>query len=383
MSGKRDDLNDIQKEALKSLKESLIANNTLFGGDNESSSSSSIRIWGVELTKNSLDEKKEEIVLLKFLRARDFKVDASEKMFIDCIRWRKEFNLNELMEETFPSQYDESLGYIHKTDKEGRPLVINVYGGLDNDAVFGNLDQFLRWRVQLMEKGIALLDFNNNIEDMVQIHDYRGVKGSSMDDKSKAASKATIRIMSDNYPEFMARKCFVNVPWYFAGVFAIFRPLLSDRTLSKFVVCSSSDMSPLLEFIEKDVLPEEYGGTNRSSPSKRVLPSDRDDDDAATEVVIDARKRHVASLVVSDKDIVVNWEYRTIENNIGFSIEFAATAEAEREVIHEYSRVDSHLKAQTGSWTATGKGTCYFIWDNEFSIMSKKTVQFRTAALQN
>jgi len=101
MSGKRDDLNDIQKEALKSLKESLIANNTLFGGDSESSSSSSIRIWGVELTKNSLDEKKEEIVLLKFLRARDFKVDASEKMFIDCIRWRKEFNLNELMEETF------------------------------------------------------------------------------------------------------------------------------------------------------------------------------------------------------------------------------------------------------------------------------------------
>ena len=46
----------------------------------------------------------------------------------------------------------------------------NLYGGnQDLKAVFGDVDRFLRWRVALMEKGIALIDFEN-IDQMIQVH---------------------------------------------------------------------------------------------------------------------------------------------------------------------------------------------------------------------
>jgi hypothetical protein len=45
-----------------------------------------------------------------------------------------------------------------------------VYGGnQDLDAVFGDVDRFLRWRVAFMEKSVAMLDFAN-VDQTIQIH---------------------------------------------------------------------------------------------------------------------------------------------------------------------------------------------------------------------
>ena len=57
-------------------------------------------------------------------------------------------------------------------DKDGRPVTYNLYSeakGPKNAEVFGDVKRFIRWRVQLMERGIELLDFEN-IGDMVQVH---------------------------------------------------------------------------------------------------------------------------------------------------------------------------------------------------------------------
>jgi len=77
-----------------------------------------------------------------------------------------------------------------------------------------------RWRIQLMERGIALIDFVT-VDSMVQVHgnstfpvfpcqlshtvttDYEGVSLGSRDANSKAAAGQASKIFQDYYPEFL------------------------------------------------------------------------------------------------------------------------------------------------------------------------------------
>ncbi len=48
-------------------------------------------------------------------------------------------------------------------------MTYNFYGRMDTDAVFAaGIDMFIRWRIQLMEKAILLLDFEK-IEAVTQV----------------------------------------------------------------------------------------------------------------------------------------------------------------------------------------------------------------------
>ncbi|KAI7856159.1 CRAL-TRIO domain-containing protein [Circinella umbellata] len=193
-------------------------------------------LWGISLDKDSTDEKL-DVLLIKFLRAREMDLDQASKMLSDSIAWRKEFKTDSILNEEFDDSIFGGVGYIYKNDKEGRPVCYNFYGELDQEAVFGDLQKFIRWRVQLMEKGVQLIDFTT-VDTMVQVHDYKGVSMFGRTANSKQATKEIIKIMQDNYPEFLSTKFFVNVPWWGSKIFKLIRPLLPEATVKKFIVCS-------------------------------------------------------------------------------------------------------------------------------------------------
>lgn len=70
--------------------------------------------------------------------------------------------------------------------------------------LFKHLAYFVRWRIQLMEESIKLLDFET-IDQFVQIHDYDGVSMFSRDANQKAAAKEATSIFGTHYPEFLVR----------------------------------------------------------------------------------------------------------------------------------------------------------------------------------
>lgn len=63
-------------------------------------------------------------------------------------------------------------------------------------------NRFIRWRVQVMERGVQLIDFVNT-DSMVVIHDYNNASLFGRTQNAKAATKVIIKIMQDNYPEFL------------------------------------------------------------------------------------------------------------------------------------------------------------------------------------
>jgi len=115
-----------------------------------------------------------------------------------------------------------------------------------------------------MERAIQQgCDFVTN-DSIVQVHDYKATSMFSMSAITRRASKSTIQLFTDYYPELLATKFFVNVPKVLAWVFNAISNFLSKETVQKFVVLG--DATELSRYIDLDQLPEQYGGSAKLVP---------------------------------------------------------------------------------------------------------------------
>ncbi|KAI0642331.1 CRAL-TRIO domain-containing protein [Trametes meyenii] len=221
----------------------------------------SITLWGVPLSTEP--HAKASVILAKFARARNLDVAQAEEMLVATLRWRDEIKIDEVLKEEFDADVFGKLGKVFGKDKEGHPVTYNLYGAVkDMKAVFGDVQQFIRWRVQFMEQSIELLDFET-VDQMVQIHDYEGVSITQRDASQKAAAKEATSIFQNHYPEFLSRKFFINVPTLLTWIFWLFKPLISAATLAKMSVVGSGAKTigaELSQVIDVKELPKRYGG---------------------------------------------------------------------------------------------------------------------------
>lgn len=235
-----------------------------------------------------VDVSKRNEILLKFLIARDYDVAKAEEMIVKTLNWRREF---QVLSAAYNEEYDpelEKIGVI--TDfgkgnkKNFRVVTWNIYANLKSPKkLFAKLGEgeensdktekpgtmFLRWRVGLMERSLLLLQFDDPENNKIaQVHDYNNVSMFRMDPGMKQATKEIISVFSDNYPELLSKKYFVNVPLFMGWVFTFFKMtgLISALTILRFEMLNHSNLS---DAFGKDNLPKEYnGGTeNKKVPS--------------------------------------------------------------------------------------------------------------------
>ncbi|KAJ8590142.1 CRAL TRIO domain-containing protein [Rhizopogon salebrosus TDB-379] len=231
--------------------------------DQEDAGTVPYKMWSVTINPLAPQDARVSVVLMKFLRARNLNAQEAKDMLISTLRWRKYFDVDGAMKEEFPEEVFGQLGRTYGKDKEGHPISYNLYGAnQDLNAVFSDVQRFLRWRVAFMEQSIALLDFET-VDQMIQVHDYEGVSMSSRTPASKNAASEASSIFQGHYPEFLAKKFFVNVPSFLTWIFWIFKPLLSSATVAKMSVVGSGPHAigpALLPLIPADQLPKRYGG---------------------------------------------------------------------------------------------------------------------------
>lgn len=177
-----------------------------------------VRIWGVPL----VGDERTDTVLLKFLRAREFKVKDAMTMLKNAVLWRKQFGIESLLEEDLDLQEMNRVVFTCGTDRENHPVCYNVYGEFQNkdlyEKAFGDEEKrqrFLKWRIQYLEKGIMnQLDFKpGGVSSMVQVTD---LKNSPSLGKHRQVTKQALTLFQDNYPEFIAKKViFSSNCWIF------------------------------------------------------------------------------------------------------------------------------------------------------------------------
>ncbi|KAI3887940.1 hypothetical protein MKX03_013175 [Papaver bracteatum] len=284
-------------------------------------------IWGIPL----IGDEKSDVILLKFLRARDFKVKEAFTMIKNTVKWRKEFGIDTLLDEDLGLSDDlEKVVFMNGFDKEGHPVCYNVYGEFQSKELYSKMfsseekrQKFLQWRIQFLEKSIRKLDFGpaGGVSTIVQINDLKNSPGPGKWELRQATNQA-LNLLQDNYPEFVAKQVFINVPWWYLAFYRMISPFLTQRTKSKFVVAGpSKSPETLFKYISPEQVPVQYGGLNKEGDKEFSST------DLVEEIIVKPTTKQTIEFPISENCVVV-WEVRVVGWEVSYCAEFVPADEA-------------------------------------------------------
>jgi len=194
-------------------------------------------------------------IILRFLRARKFDLNASYEMLINMLKFRVEFQqigVDALNPYMCDNELKVGKGYYHKHDKEGRP-VCYVRARLHDPAMTDVLEN-QRYTVLMMEYGKTLLRPPG--ETVTIVFDMTNVAIKNLDTK---AMKFMVDTLQSFYPESLGKVLVYNSTWIVYGVWKIIKPWLDPVTAAKVFFVKDNE---LLNYIPVESVPAEYGGTD-------------------------------------------------------------------------------------------------------------------------
>uniref|UniRef100_A0A5B6YNG0 Putative patellin-6 n=1 Tax=Davidia involucrata TaxID=16924 RepID=A0A5B6YNG0_DAVIN len=351
-------LKSSEKKALQELKDKLMAAH----GTADS-------MWAIPLLGG---DEKSDVVLLKFLRARDFRVSDSLHMLLKCLQWRKDFDADNIVDEDLGfKELEGVVAYMHAYDREGHPVCYNAYGVFKDkdmyERTFGDdekLKKFLRWRVQVLERGIQLLHFKpGGINSIIQVTDLKDMPKREL----RVASNHILSLFQDNYPELVARKIFINVPWYFSMLYSVFSPFLTQRTKSKFVISKEGNVAETLyKFIRPEDVPVQYGGLSRPSDLQNGPPK------PASEFTVKGGEKVNIQIEGIEAGATITWDIVVGGWDLEYSAEFVPIGEGSYTIAVEKPRkIGGSEEAIHNAFTPREAGKMVLSVDNTASRKRK------------
>ncbi|RYP93241.1 hypothetical protein DL770_000616 [Monosporascus sp. CRB-9-2] len=250
-------------------------------------------IWGVVL-EDPASHVPSQIVFQKYLNANDGDVVKARDQLTKTLDWRAKTRPLDLIKQSFSKAKFEGLGYVTSyssgQSKEAEPgskevFTWNIYGGVKNiDETFGKLEEFINWRVALMELALQELSISTATKPIsvdydpykiYQVHDYKGISFLRQSPQVKAASTETIKVFAMAYPELLKEKFFLNgmslilslhgLPALMGFMYGVMKVFVAAKTAKKFHPISNGG-GLAKEFSDSKVeklgekLPPEYGG---------------------------------------------------------------------------------------------------------------------------
>ncbi|RYP45303.1 hypothetical protein DL768_008343 [Monosporascus sp. mg162] len=250
-------------------------------------------IWGVML-EDPATHVPSQIVFQKYLNANDGDVVKARDQLTKTLDWRAKTKPLDLIKQSFSKAKFGGLGYVTSygsgRSKEAEPeskevFTWNIYGGVKNiDETFGKLEEFINWRVALMELALQELSICTATKPIsvdydpykiYQVHDYKGISFLRQSPQVKAASTQTVKVFATAYPELLKVKFFLNgmayihslygLPAIMGFMYGFMKLFVAAKTVKKFHPISNGG-GLAREFSNSKVenlgekLPPEYGG---------------------------------------------------------------------------------------------------------------------------
>ncbi|CAH8354842.1 unnamed protein product [Eruca vesicaria subsp. sativa] len=335
-----------------------------------------IELWGVPLLP-SKGAKGTDVILLKFLRARDFKVNEAFEMLKKTLKWRKEQKINSNLGEDFGEDLA-SAAYMNGLDFESRPVCYKIYSVFGNEELYQRIfgseqrrENLLRWSFQLMEKGIQKLVLKpGGVTSLLQIHDLKNCPGL-LKKELWVAIKNAIVALQDNYPELVSRNVFINVPfWFYAGS-TLLSPFLTQRTKSKFVVTRPANVTEtLLKYIPAEEIRVQYGGFKRDDDTEFS-------NEAVSEVFVKPGSSETIEIPAPETEGTLVWDIVVLGWEVNYKEEFVPTNEgAYTIIVQKGKKIGSNEGPLRNSFKNSESGKIVLTVDN-VSSKKKKRVLYR------
>ncbi|XP_030458370.1 phosphatidylinositol transfer protein CSR1 [Syzygium oleosum] len=196
--------------------------------------------------KNGRDD---EDMIYWFLKDRKFVVEDAVAKLTKAIKWRQEFKVSELTEESVKSIAETGKAYVHDFfDVNDRPVLV-VVASKHFPAVQDPVENE-KLCVFLIEKALSKLP--DGKEEILGIFDLRGFGTENADLKFLTF---VFHVFYYYYPKRLGQVLFVDAPFVFKPIWQLAKPLLkSYASLVRF--CSVETVS--IEYFTEETVPANF-----------------------------------------------------------------------------------------------------------------------------
>ncbi|XP_057728479.1 SEC14 cytosolic factor isoform X2 [Arachis stenosperma] len=215
--------------------------------------------------------------LARFLKARDWNVAKAHKMIIDCLQWRVENEIDNVLSKPIPVDVykavrDSQLIGMSGYSKEGLPVIAVGVGLSTFDKASDKY--YVQSHIQMNEYRdrvvlpTASKKQGRYIGTCVKVLDMTGLKISALNQLRLLTAISTIDDL--NYPEKTDTYYIVNVPYVFSACWKVVKPLLQERTRKKVQVLQGCGKEELLKVMDYQSLPHFCRKEGSGSSKHRV-----------------------------------------------------------------------------------------------------------------
>ncbi|KAK8301051.1 hypothetical protein V6Z12_D05G436100 [Gossypium hirsutum] len=201
--------------------------------------------------------------LVRFLKARDWNVQKAHKMLIDCLQWRLQNEIDNILSkpiipvDLYRAVRDSQLVGVSGYSKEGHPVIAIGIGLSTYDKA--SVNYYVQSHIQMNEYRdrvvlpTATEKYGRHISTCLKILDMTGLKLSALNQIKLLSTIATIDDL--NYPEKTGTYYIVNAPYIFSACWKAVKPLLQERTKRKIQVLQGCGRDELLKIMDYSSLP--------------------------------------------------------------------------------------------------------------------------------
>ncbi|XP_054714859.1 SEC14-like protein 2 [Uloborus diversus] len=355
----------------------------------------------------------DDLLFYRFLKARDFNLNAAESMLRKHLEWRKEKNIDEFMKTYTPPEILAKyflltdLGY----DKDGCLVRYWPIGNVDFKGFFkcfkfSDLEKFFIYTHESESKKLEEQSkkHGKRIYQVAYIYNIEGITFAKATDKKVIDTFITIsNAFYANYPERMKCSVVINTSPYFALFFSVIKKFIPSTTLSKINVFSSDEFKEfLLKEIDADQLPAFLGGT-RTDPdgnprcnsfvvhgglipekhyihkSKRSLANMP----GVKEITLSRASFHEEPVEVREGQSLLEWEFETKSRDIGFGLFYQDISSGEEKMVElvPIQRIDTDEYSESGVFKCEKEGKYVILFDNTYSWLRPKEIFFKISVI--
>ncbi|XP_043706379.1 phosphatidylinositol transfer protein 3-like [Telopea speciosissima] len=200
-------------------------------------------------------KEEDDLMIRRFLRARDLDIDKASALFLKYLKWRRSFLPNgSISESEIQNHLSQNKLFLQGLDKKGRPILIVL--AARHFPIKGGTDELKRYVVYSFDRICSRMPQGQ--ERFVAISDLKGWGYANSDIRGYLA---VLSILQDCYPERLGKLFLIHVPYLFMKVWKIIYPFIDKNTRDKIVFVDDKKlMSTLVDDINESQLPEMYGG---------------------------------------------------------------------------------------------------------------------------